>query len=246
MDSRKVALIRDPVLWLGATCIAGFVAFATRSMGSVEGTGLAGILMSSVALFLLHRHTAMWLGHCCVTIVLMAQTGTVDSMSIVALASALGLLGALGFSLAYQMAIEAPTEPEISDVAAPRSVQMLSLLEIEERDDLEEADADMGTLLQHWERRRHDDGSESFSALLRVQFQPGERIRLEHVPIYPPLGQPGELWLQVVEGANLSVEQDLLKSYGIRVTVRRRGDLNSAAQALISVAGTSASRSRAA
>lgn len=247
MESQHVPLNRDPVLWLGVACAVGFSISFLRDTDITGGFGLAGMLLSAALLFACSRQSAVWCLHLGLTLVLMAATGTVDGIALTAFASALGILGGLcspGSSMSHQS--DAP--PLAIEEPIAQMTQKLSVLEIDSLDvnDEEELERDAGTLCQHWERRRLDDGTESFSALLRVQFQPGERVRLEHLPVHPPIDLPEELWLEVIEGNNITAEQDLLKPYGFRITVRRRGDLNSAADALISVSGSSARQSRAA
>lgn len=89
-------------------------------------------------------------------------------------------------------------------------------------------------VLQSWTRMLTDEG-ELLEGTIRVSFAPGERIVRRHIPIAPPFSAWPEGWCACDDGQTFEPELDWLRSYGARLTVRRRGDVTQPAETEVCV-----------
>lgn len=81
---------------------------------------------------------------------------------------------------------------------------------------------DQEPVVETWTRLL-TDGGERLEGTFRVDFLPGERIVRRHVPIVPPFQSSPHGWCECDDAA-YGVEIDVSQSYGVRLTIRRRGD----------------------
>jgi hypothetical protein len=89
-------------------------------------------------------------------------------------------------------------------------------------------------VLQSWTRLLTDEG-ELLEGSMRVGFAPGERIVRRHVPISPPFSDWPRGWCECDDGETFEAELDAVRSYGVRLTIRRRGDVSDPAETEVNV-----------
>lgn len=88
-------------------------------------------------------------------------------------------------------------------------------------------------VLQSWTRFQTSHG-ERIEGMVRVEFRAGERLVRQHLPIMPGFTVSPRAWCETADD-EISAEFDLLQPYGVRVTVRRRGDLSKSVSTELSV-----------
>lgn len=101
-------------------------------------------------------------------------------------------------------------------------------------------------VVQSW-RRFRDAAGERLEAVLTIDFAPGQRQVYVHLPFSPLLSGMPEAFCECADEGDISAEFDVLRCYGGRLNVRRRGQAFVPLQTEISVVVlTAAAASRAA
>ena len=101
------------------------------------------------------------------------------------------------------------------------SAQVGSLdYEEEEEGKVEESEIPPDEVQQKWVRSRLDDGSEQIWGIMRVHFQPDQRIAIAHAAFCPVLERPPEVEAYAVQGSDATVRATAVQHHGVRFEVR--------------------------
>jgi membrane protein implicated in regulation of membrane protease activity len=93
-------------------------------------------------------------------------------------------------------------------------------LEYEEEEEVEESEIPPDEVQQKWVRSLLDDGSEQIWGIMRVHFQPDQRIAIAHAAFCPVLERPPEVEAYAVQGPDATVRATAVQHHGVRFEVR--------------------------
>ncbi len=263
MDSanlRPVRLRYDPVLWLTGGMVVILVLRLSPVLTDYRvSIAAAGLVLATVFAASQPRQRWSWGVVLLAGLLLTSRFAATDGIGILSLLWGCSLL-ALGVSACRASQEMSPAPPSLvrapvsNSVAVHEPAELLSLLDafdpfndsLEDGEALEASGQMPGELLQQLERRRLLDGSETLSGQLRISLAAGERLKAVHVPLHPSLPGLQQVWLEVIDGGALTVEEDVTRPYGLRFLVRRTGKSTDPVTALIGISATTATHCRAA
>lgn len=112
-----------------------------------------------------------------------------------------------------------------ADAFVETTFEPLRLVQEEAAGDLVAGEAD-DDVVDGWARRRSPEG-DSITGHSAVSFAPGERIVALHVPFLPPFDRLPDFdcEMESADGTDAAAKVTLLRTYGVRVEVRRSGSL---------------------
>ncbi|MCA9079934.1 MAG: hypothetical protein KDA58_05215 [Planctomycetaceae bacterium] len=230
---RWLALQCDPIYLFLGLGICG-LSWQTISWITAPTAGiLAAGLLTLTMLVIPGRVQSPWkfFGLLAALGILGAFAASTDAVLTLCIAGVASLSLAGGLLLPPPAQTQSPTtvvaEPEHRTEFAP------SLCETtDELIDWEE-ESSVGELLQQWERRRLNSGEELIETTLQVLFSAGCRMQTVHLPLHPPLPRIDQAHCEIVDGVAARCEVDAVRSYGVRVTLRRQGNCDDAATAYL-------------
>jgi hypothetical protein len=78
-----------------------------------------------------------------------------------------------------------------------------------------------GIALQKWSRLKDEEGRETLSGQIRIEYAESCRTAVAHVPWQPAFKGLPEVSLEAVDGDEAELQLDMLRSYGMRISARR-------------------------
>ncbi|MBX3440177.1 MAG: hypothetical protein KF861_21995 [Planctomycetaceae bacterium] len=235
------------VLWTVTTSCAGVLvaralsgAFDNRVTAVVPSAATALAAIASLSAWVLSRQSSGWqpentagrlgIGLLSLAPPALVAWSTTVSASPVAAGTVLGIL-VLGLTFVVVCEGVAASTVNATDVAA-EYLPMDGVGPLESIEDLEADDIEASELaeseppaFQRIARYRESDGIERIDAVLHATFAPGERETALHLPIHPVLSGDPQVTCLPLDGSGITAAAAVAHRYGIRIEVKRSGDI---------------------
>ncbi len=79
---------------------------------------------------------------------------------------------------------------------------------------------DLGELLQHWTRRRTDEGTDEVHGWMRVEFGPGQRTANVHLAFCPPFARAPHVSVEQSDGPEVRIKTAQVLPFGVRFDLK--------------------------